>query len=78
MASLTKDVKVLVFKSNISGEQNIEFLQSIMDEHTAIIRWNIDRHDIDNVLRIETTSLQPSEVEDLVSKAGFFCQELPD
>jgi hypothetical protein len=38
----------------------------------------VDHHDVDNVLRIETTSLQPSEVEELVAAAGFYCEELPD
>lgn len=78
MVIKTNKVKVLVFKSNISGKQNIELLQPVMDRHNDIIRWNVDQHDVDNILRIETTSLKPSEIEQLVASAGFYCEELPD
>ena len=74
----TNKIKVLVFKSNISGRDGIKVLQPVMDNHTAIIRWNVDHQDVDNVLRIETTSLNPWEVERLVATAGFYCEELPD
>jgi hypothetical protein len=74
----TNKIKVLVFKSNIANKHCIQLLQPTMDNHPGIIRWNVDYYDVDNVLRIETTSLKPLEVEKLVFTAGFYCEELPD
>lgn len=70
--------KVLVFKSNLVADEDLDTVKSLMDDHPDIIRWNVDRHDKDNVLRIETSSLQARDIKDLIVDAGFFCEELPD
>ena len=45
---------------------------------SGIIKWNVDEHDIDNVLRIETAWLLPQDIIRLVNGAGYICEELPD
>ena len=70
--------KVLVFKSNLNAEEDVLTVKPLMDEHPDVLRWNVDQQDIDNILRIETNNLTAGEVETLLTKAGFFCKELPD
>jgi hypothetical protein len=70
--------KVLVFKSNLVADEDVLSLKPLMDNHPDVLRWNVDLHDCDNVLRIETNNLTPMEIENLLVNAGFFCEELPD
>jgi hypothetical protein len=78
--NMTKGVtsEVLVFKTNIFLACDLEKVSFVMDSDPRITRWNIDRHDIDNVLRIEADQLTPTEIIILINAAGFYCEELPD
>lgn len=76
--SEAENTKVLVFKSNIETGIDVETVRQYLDAHPHIIRWNVDHHDVDNVLRIETTLLSPACIESLLVSNGYFCEELPD
>jgi hypothetical protein len=69
---------VLVFKTNISSEEHLITLTNILSRENKILRWNIDRADRDNVLRIEGGKIDPASVIELVCDAGFLCEELAD
>jgi hypothetical protein len=71
-------IQVLVFKTNLQFKKDINRLSPILNNTTGILRWNVDRDDIDNVLRIETKHLSAQEIIHLVTNAGYFCEELPD
>jgi hypothetical protein len=71
-------LEVLVFKTDISTEEDLEKLSQILDRERRILKWNIDRADIDNVLRIESRNLDPAYITKVVGDAGFQCDELPD
>ena len=70
--------EVLVFKTNISSDEDVEKIGRVLTSESNITRWNIDRDDIDKVLRIECDQLQPEAVIKLLRDAGFECEELPD
>jgi tRNA G26 N,N-dimethylase Trm1 len=70
--------EVLVFKTNISSVEDVEKIGRVLTSESTITRWNIDRDDIDKVLRIECDQLQPEAVIKLLRDAGFECEELPD
>ena len=70
--------KVLVFKSNLIAEEDVLTVKPLMDNHPGVLRWNVDQQDIDYILRVEANDVTPTEIEDLVVAAGFFCEELPD
>ena len=70
--------EVLVFKTNISSDKDVEKVGHVLTSESNITRWNIDRDDIDKVLRIECDQLQPEAVIKLLHDAGFECEELPD
>jgi hypothetical protein len=70
--------EILVFKTNLLTEGDIEKVALLLDTHTSIRQWNIDQNDIDHVLRIEADHLLPGEVINILQTAGFTCEELPD
>ena len=69
---------VLIFKTNIKLKRDIKKLQTFLGKYPFILRWNVDRADIDKVLRVEAAHQSTSEIMHLVKKAGFFCEELAD
>jgi hypothetical protein len=73
-----RPVRILVFKTNLRYKKDIRHIEPLLDRHPDIMCWNVDRYDIDNILRIETMHVQPYEIIRLVTKAGYFCEELPD
>jgi len=70
--------EVLVFKTNVSSDDDVEKVRRALASKNNITRWNIDRDDVDKVLRIECEQLQPQAVIRLLGDAGFVCEELPD
>jgi hypothetical protein len=69
--------EILVFKTNIEEDSEVEKVAALLSKF-RIKCWNIDRSDVDNVLRIESDSLDASAVISMVKNAGFYCEELPD
>lgn len=74
----TMHTEVLVFKTNISSEYEIDRLKELFANHENIIRWNVDRQDVDKVLRIECGIINPITIVNLLRSTGFECEELPD
>jgi len=69
-------MEVLVFKTNLTDIKRISDVESSLDIHPHIRRWNVDLNDCDNILRIEANNLAGKEVEDLLLNAGYYCEEL--
>ena len=74
----TMYTEVLVFRTNICSDQEIEKLTELFSDFTDILRWNVDREDVDKVLRIESGIINPNIIVGLLRNAGFECEELPD
>lgn len=70
--------EVLVFKTNILSDEDVEKIGLVLASESNITRWNIDRDDIDKVLRIECDQLDPEAIIRMLRDAGFECEELPD
>ncbi|WP_207513363.1 hypothetical protein [Longitalea luteola] len=73
-----QNVQVFVFKTNLISAKDIWRISPVMGETPGILKWNVDQHDIDNVLRIETAWLMPEDIIRLVTAVGYLCEELPD
>jgi hypothetical protein len=71
-------LRILVFKTNLRLKKDVRQMAFLFSQETGILRWNIDTHDIDKVLRIETTCLTGQDIIALVRAAGYCCEELPD
>ena len=69
-------MEILVFKTNLSDAGRISDVETYLDIHPGIHNWNVDLNDCDNVLRIVSRNIVPSEIENIVFNAGYFCEEL--
>ena len=69
---------ILVFKTNLREMNDVENVAFLLDEHDQIIQWNVDREDVDKVLRIETDQLEAIDVIRIIRALGYECEELPD
>ena len=69
-------MNILVFKTNITEMKLVRKVAPLLRTMEGITKWNFDLHDCDNILRIETYSLLPQQIEARLQSAGYFCQEL--
>jgi hypothetical protein len=69
---------ILVFKTNINHPTDLANLTALFELEPDVLKWSVDRQDIDKVLRIETSQLSPAYIEALLTRVGYLCQELPD
>jgi hypothetical protein len=44
---------ILILKTDLNSPQGIDAIRPILNLHPAILNWNVDTEDIDNVLRVE-------------------------
>ena len=70
--------EILVFKTDLESDERLEAVKPFLDKHPGILRWTVDRHDIDKVLRIESENVSVDDVIGLLQQEGFLCEELPD
>ncbi|MEJ7625742.1 MAG: hypothetical protein WKF35_02675 [Ferruginibacter sp.] len=72
-------MKVLVFRTSISGSDQVNRLTPLLDELMDINeKWNVDLEDCDNILRVEAISLHPAAIIENLQLAGVSCEELED
>lgn len=69
-------MEILVFKTNLTDPNRISEVESSLDIHPGIYKWNVDLNDSDNILRIVSKSIEAREVESIVLNAGYYCEEL--
>jgi uncharacterized pyridoxamine 5'-phosphate oxidase family protein len=72
------DADILIFKTNIKLKKDALKVQPILQGMQNILRYNIDQGDIDNVLRLEVVNIPAITIVQLISQAGFYCEELTD
>lgn len=69
-------VEVMVFRTNLRFKRDLEFVSPLLNDLPGLKRWTLDREDKDKVLRIEAQSLSPQLCIDLLTEAGYLCEEL--
>ena len=69
-------MEILVFKTNLQSLRCINNAGAYLNAHPHILRWNVDLQDCDNILRIETEQLSGSDIESILTTAGYSCEEL--
>ncbi|MGV3508925.1 MAG: hypothetical protein ACO1N7_06505 [Sphingobacteriaceae bacterium] len=67
---------VLVFKTNLRFKRDIEKVKPLLEKLTNIENWNIDRDDIDKVLRVQSSTVCSEQIVDIIKSAGYACEEL--
>lgn len=69
-------MEILVFKTDLYDKQRISLARKLLKELQGILYWNVDLHDDDKILRIETVDVPPQRVELLLRLGGIRCEEL--
>jgi hypothetical protein len=67
---------VYVFRTNIHSEESAPALVRQLNQLDRVRRWTIDFGDRDKVLRVEAERTHPAEITDLLTSAGFVCEEM--
>ncbi len=71
-------IHILVFKTDIRFDKDLPDVHEVMSAFMDIFNWNVDRHDADNILRIEASTDISEKVILAMNEAGFICCELED
>ena len=71
-------MNILVFKTNIRLKKDLQIIRTILSDLESVLKWNVDRHDIDKILRIESTSNDTNQIIKTINQAGYHCEELRD
>lgn len=71
-------MQILVFKTSLSDSTRIGDIESSLDIHPSIFQWNVDLHDDDKILRVLSNDISGEEVETILLRAGYYCEELKD
>ncbi|MCW3089103.1 MAG: hypothetical protein JWP81_172 [Ferruginibacter sp.] len=69
-------MEILVFKTNLTDTTRINDIESSLDVHPNIFKWNVDLNDRDNILRVIANDIAGEEVEKMLLSAGYYCEEL--
>jgi hypothetical protein len=56
-------MEILVFKTNLRYKKNVTQVMPRLNELKGVIKWNVDFHDKDKILRIVGDDLSPKLVE---------------
>ncbi|GGH79114.1 tRNA G26 N,N-dimethylase Trm1 [Filimonas zeae] len=67
---------ILVFKTNIRTCADRLSVKAALDNEEGISNWNVDMHDVDCVLRIETPGITTHEVIAIINRQGYQCSVL--
>jgi hypothetical protein len=70
--------KILVFKTSVCNQTDISKLKVNFDKVIKNGKWNFDFEDCDNILRIESNSVNAASIVHLLNQNGFECVELED
>lgn len=70
---------IMVFKTDIIRKRDLLKIEPLLENKAlGILRWTVDRTDIDRVLRIEANDQQPNTIINILRNAGYACEELTD
>lgn len=72
-------MEILVFKTDIIDRRQVNMIELQLNKIRGIIRWNVDLHDRDSILRVVSDdNLSPRLIEQHMLEAGHYCAELED
>jgi len=69
-------MNILIFKTNIKYKKDLHNITQVMNNIPSVAFWNVDREDIDKVLRIESTDNDTEAIRNKIQYAGYLCEEL--
>ena len=65
-----------VFKTSVTTKEEILTIKEALDDLLFPGNWNFDLDDCDNILRVDSDTVQASLVIKLMQENSFECEEL--
>ncbi len=69
-------IEIFIFKTNLTNTSHIKNVRPALNLHPYIKEWNVDLQDCDKILRVVAENIPATEVEGIISTAGYWCKEL--
>ena len=73
---MNNPANMLIFKTDIGKLCENCQVHKTLSNHPGIRRWSIDHEDVDRVLCIDSESLSPGAVIQMIQELGHQCTEL--
>ena len=70
--------EILAFKTNLSFKKDVKKISGLLNSEAEIMKWNVDLSDIDRILRVQPTQISANKIIEIVTAAGYSCEELTD
>ena len=67
---------IAVFRTSIQTQHDVGKLAQWLTPLPGLTRWNVDLEDCDRVLRLEGNGIDIDDIQALVQRAGFSCEDL--
>lgn len=67
---------ILIFRTSITTEQEIEKIKKIFAQHSQIHKWNVDFEDCEKILRIESNGIMASGIMNMLQTIDIYISEL--
>ncbi len=71
-------MEVFVFRTGVNKQEHIHSIAPQLNAISGVKKWSFDLEDHENILRIEAVGISPGEIENLLARSNYFCEELPD
>lgn len=68
---------IVIYKTNVSDESELNVLRPYFSKIFPEIRWSFDLEDCDKILRVDGVFFEKEDVVRLLRYHGFFCEEFP-
>jgi len=69
-------MEVFIYKTDITAEK-VDFIRPLLNNNSKISEWSVDTEDVDNVLKIKSsTSICIEDIRLQIKLSGFNCEEL--
>jgi copper chaperone len=69
-------MSIYKFKTTMSCSNCVSKVEKFLNEEKAIIKWDVDLTSPDKLLTIETDTLDPSAIPNLLLKAGYKAERI--
>lgn len=69
--------RVEIFRTQVQHTQQAKHICEILAQELEDTRVNFDLEDCDKVLRIESNSIDPRQIIQIMETLGFFCDLIP-
>jgi len=68
--------QVLIFKTSVNSQEHVREVKALLQPIRMIQKWTFDLDDCDKILRIVSFGIRPQLIENVLRKAGIYCEHL--